>query len=168
MPCWNAVFLSFFLLLKQNWYPQTFVCSLACRKTTSHNLLYNQIFFKLSQMQSHSHVFLQATKRRKKGGSNVALSVFLAAPCFWYSAKHGSLKALHSSTFKKPQRGKAVLHRPDVDSFRWKDSWCVGCHRYHRLFVVSIWRCCRTLSPDVLLWYKRIMRLCKSLSTTWW
>lgn len=79
--------------------------------------------------------FLQATKRRKKGGSNVALSVFLAAPCFWYSAKHGSLKALNYSTFKKPQRGKAVLHRPDVDSFRWKDSWCV----YVTVIIVYLW-----------------------------
>lgn len=49
----------------------------------------------------------------------------------------------------------------DIDSFRYTDSRQGGCHLYHRLFLVPVWRCCQSFPPEVPLWCEWIMR-CRS------
>lgn len=144
-----------FLEHKQNWYPQTESTqkvphTMYCRIKFSPNVT-NAITFAESHKSSSG-------KQLKKGGSNVVLCVYPAVPGFWYSAKHGSLKAKNSHTSQKMQRGKAMRCRSDIDSFRCKDSWWGGCHQYRCLFVVAILSCCQSLSPGVLLWFEWIMR----------
>lgn len=132
------------------WPAQKVPHTMYCRIKFSPNVT-NAITFAESHKSSSG-------KQLKKGGSNVVLCVYPAVPGFWYSAKHGSLKAKNSHTSQKMQRGKAMRCRSDIDSFRCKDSWWGGCHQYRCLFVVAILSCCQSLSPGVLLWFEWIMR----------
>lgn len=95
-----------------------------------------------------------------KGGESVVFPVVSLALSSFCSAKYGSLTAEKSSRAQKGQK-KKILRVPDIDSFRYTDSRQGGCHLYHGLFLVPVWRCCQSFSPEVPLWCEWIMR-CRS------
>lgn len=75
------------------------------------------------------------------------------------SMGHWRQKNLHAH--RRDKKKKKVLRVPDIDSFRYMDSRQGGCHLYRGLFLVPVWRCCQSFSPEVSLWCEWIMR-CRS------
>lgn len=125
-------------------------------------ILFSYFFYFFRQQKKHQSKASSLKKYSWQRGGRVLFFQSCHRLCLAFAVQsmgHWWQKNLHAH--RRDKKKKKILCVPDIDSFRYTDSRQGGCHLYHGLFLVPVWRCCQSFSPEVSLWCEWIMR-CRS------